>query len=379
MRATALRLVALVAGACAGSARAAGTDLYVSEVATSNDIREYGLLGDIAAYAFATATCNSGDQPTNWYDWDGPGSPGAQHHPVFVQNMYRLRDGRFEQVGMSWVKHGFCASNDPGCGTCQSTFSCDRLGVQCVDHYSSFTNGNALKPRSDINASTGEFPFPPSFGAIGPVEIAGRLQVHLANIDPAQNASALYFLEAVYVARDDALAGNGLNNASWRPVEVVSINELNTAGPTGTQEPAIAAWKAADPQVELAQVTLAGDGRLWAAGRVTPLGSGLWRYEYAVYNENSHRSGQAFRVPLPVGVSCTNIGFHDINYHSSEIYDGTDWAASATPCEVGWATQVYDAHPNANALRWATLYIFRFDADAPPGMVNARHALFRPG
>jgi hypothetical protein len=78
-------------------------------------------------------------------------------------------------------------------------------------------------------------------------------------------------------------------------------------------------------------------------------------------------------------VSCTNIGFHDINDHSSEIYDGTDWAASVTPCEVGWATQLYDANPNANALRWATLYNFRFDADAPPGMVNARLALFRPG
>ncbi len=374
-----LGVAALAAASATERVCASGPDLYLLELGTNNDIREYGVLGDIAALAIATASCNAGTAPANWYDWDGAGSPGSQHHPVFAQNMYRLRDGRFEQIGMSWVKHGYCASNAPGCGVCQSTGTCNSLGVQCVDHYSSLTNGSGLKPRSDINAATGEFPFPPSFGAIGPVEIAGRLQVRVADLDPVQNPSARYFVEAEYIALDDASAGNGLNNVSWREVSVVSLTEVNTLGPTAVMQPALAAWAASDPQVVLTQVTLDGDGRLYAAGRASPLGEGQWHYEYAIYNMNSHRSGGSLRVPLSPRAAVSNVGFHDVDYHSGEIYDVTDWSAAVEPCRVSWSTAPFAQNANANALRWATLYNFRFDADAPPGAANVALGLFRPG
>ena len=35
-----------------------------------------------------------------------------------AQHMYRLKSGRFEQIGQSWVKHGFCALQDVVCGRC---------------------------------------------------------------------------------------------------------------------------------------------------------------------------------------------------------------------------------------------------------------------
>jgi hypothetical protein len=47
---------------------------------------------------------------------------------------------------------------------------------------------------------------------------------------------------------------------------------------------------------------------------------------------------------------------------------------------VTWSTQSYAANPNANALRFGTIYNFRFDANAPPSQrVNVLIGLFRPG
>ena len=57
-------------------------------------------------------------------------------------------------------------------------------------------------------------------------------------------------------------------------------------------------------------------------------GDGTWRYVYALYNYNSDRGARHFAVPVGSGASVTNIGFHDVDHHSGEIYDGTDWATS---------------------------------------------------
>ena len=79
-------------------------------------------------------------------------------------NMYRLKDGRFEQVGMSWLKHGFYALSNELCDTgCISTNGW-HLGVNCADPYSASLNGahERLAPRYEINPYSGDFPFPGS-------------------------------------------------------------------------------------------------------------------------------------------------------------------------------------------------------------------------
>ena len=62
----------------------------------------YGPAGGYHAYALGTTSCNQGDVPLLWQS-------STNLHPVIGQNMYRWKDGRFEQIGMGWLKHGFFA------------------------------------------------------------------------------------------------------------------------------------------------------------------------------------------------------------------------------------------------------------------------------
>ena len=79
----------------------------------------------------------------------------------------------------------------------------------------------------------------------------------------------------------------------------------------------------------------------------------------------------------------TNVGFHDVDYHSGEPFDGTDWASTVVQDSTGqrllWSTEDYAQNTDANALRWGTLYNFRFDLDVPPALGELTLGLFRPG
>jgi len=68
-----------------------------------------------------------------------------------------------------------------------------------------------------------------------------------------------------------------------------------------------------------------------------------------------------------------------VDYHSGEPFDGTDWTPTVTTSSVSWTTSAYAVNPNANALRWGTLYNFRFDANVAPGTSPVVIGLFRPG
>ena len=82
---------------------------------------------------------------------------------------------------------------------------------------------------------------------------------------------------------------------------------------------------------------------------------------------------------MPKKVVLTGVKFHDVDYHSGEPYDGTDWTATRYIDKVAWKTQTFGENVNANALRWGTLYNFRFNASTPPRIVNGTISLFKPG
>jgi hypothetical protein len=308
--------------------------------------------------------------------------------------MYRLKGGRFEQIGMSWLKHGFASTNSPGCGNCiQPPDGGAQLGISCTDAYGSGLNGSQslLGPRSEVNAATGEFTYPFGGGAITN-ELDRRLQVRRDDVDPAQNPGALYFVDTHYVTQDDAQWNNGLNNLSYRRLATpAATGAPGLTGPTLWQVPGIRAWADTDPTVTITNLDYVEphvvngnpidiDCRFILGAKVTDNANGTWTYEYALQNINSHRSGGSFSIPVAAGVAVTGIGFHDTFYHSGEPYDNTDWSATRTADALVWSSpQTHAQNPNSNALRWSTLYNFRFTADQPPSDGPATIGLFRPG
>src|SRR5262249_21277810 len=129
----------------------------------------------------------------------------------------------------------------------------------------------------------------------------------------------------------------------------------------------------------LTDIEVPNDGLFIIGFKATDLGGGQWHYEYALYNMNCDRSAKGFHVPVPSGVTVINIGFHDVDYHSGEPYSPQGWSGSCCSGSMDWDTQAFGANPNANSLRWGTLYNFRFDANAPPKFANASIDLFKPG
>ena len=350
------------------------------------DIAKYGSVVSggqtIMAYAFGTTSCNIGSAQLSWY-----GSPDNRH-PFIPTNMYRYKGGRLEQIGMSWGKHGFCALQEGLCGACiPAGGGCPPiLGIGCSDPYSAGLNGEqgGLGTRRDVNAATGSFPGSYNAGMPAPPATIGRrLQVNGNDLNPALNADAKYIVEGQYIHPEDAAAGNDNNNASWRQFLVGTLSlgayNLSYSGPTQQQQPAIEAWRAFDPTVAIAPVDVPNDGRFLVGCTAKQNGNGTWRYEFAVQNLNSDRSGRAFSVPVPSGVTVTNAGFKDINYHSGDPYDPTDWAVAVSGGAITWSGGVYASNPNSNALRFATLYNFWFDADRAPTAATGSIGLFKPG
>ncbi len=67
-------------------------------------------------------------------------------HPVMAQNLYRMsggatNDDRFEQIGQSWLTHGFSALQSNACGFgCTPASSGTHLGVGCSNADSASIN-----------------------------------------------------------------------------------------------------------------------------------------------------------------------------------------------------------------------------------------------
>lgn len=343
-----------------------------------HETRRWGVVGDITAFSIGTVSCNIGDCELLWQNF-------SAQHPVIGQNMFRLKDGRFEQIGQSWLKHGFNALSQELCSTgCIPTVGTS-LGVNCSDPYRANTNGSqtSLGPKFEPNPVTGVHPHPVTdMGNTGDA-IYKRLQVLNDDLDPTMNSGALYFVEGHYITADDAAAGNDDNNASYRRILVTGSAgnyDIALQDQTERTKPGIMAWVDQDPTVDLVTVDVPGDGRIFVAAKATDLGGGMWHYEYAVHNYNSDRSVGSVAVPLPFNAAPANAGFHDVDYHSGEPFDGTDWPDQTSSTEISWATtEDFATNPDANALRYSTLYNFRFDLDAPPETGSITLGLFKPG
>lgn len=333
------------------------------------------------AYAWGSQTCNIGNVNLSWINGGTPG---------LAMNAYRLHDGRLMQIGLSNVKTACCVANTTGCGTCSTVGAGLRAG--CRDTYSAgFNSGQSrLGPRSGINAWTGQFTSIPS--GTGDA-IWRRLQVLVSDMDATTFAGARYFAEGVYVCTEEPPAQK-LNNATYRPMLVANTGATPTYNWTGTDvsqmgTPAIYAWRdhglgmnTPDPSVKIVTVDVPGEGRFVVAGKVKDLGNRQWRYDYAVFNLSSDRSGAGFTLPIPPSAVVTGLGVHAAPYHSGEIYSNTPWVAVKSAGQVLFgAPHKFEDNPNTNAIRWGTMHNFSFTANVgpAPGLGQATLGLFKPG
>ncbi|MFA5892221.1 MAG: hypothetical protein WDA27_14950 [Actinomycetota bacterium] len=354
------------------------------------DVTIYARKGPIVALSAKTTSCNKGDKVLLWH-----ALPDSRH-PVITLNLYRLLDDRMEQIGQSWVKHGYYALQADACGFgCQANPSEDGLGVGCSDPYGAGLNkGPNLGSRRDINPTTGVFDgasvikdFPPE----GPPRADIRHGLQVREADLGQN-NARYFVEGHYIASDDAAEGNAHNNVSYREIS----SRRNAAGQWSfayltdaavRETPAIFAW----PQADFARVRIAeakeGDkvifGQLVIGSKVVPISDTANLYQYAVYNMNSNRGVRSFSVPVG-SAAVRDIGFSAAQSHGADPRDSTvlsndPWAAKLDNGKVTWTTKQFSEDALANAIRWGTMYSFWFVADGPPADVTADVGMFKPG
>jgi hypothetical protein len=225
--------------------------------------------------------------------------------------------------------------------------------------------------------------------------------VETSDVMPGGNPGASYFGEAAYISpheytwcQSHPTECNMFNNFSYRQFSVSggpTFFNFTPVSSTVRMQPAIQAWAATGATVNQIDPDPGNDGIFFVGYNATRLSPGLWHYEYALFNMNLDRAIQSFQVLFPMGPpSLTNIGFHAPPQHPGWANDGTlgDAGYSSTPwsndyqfgnTSITWNTETFEQNQNANAIRWGTLYNFRFDAGAPPVLSTANVGFFKTG
>src|SRR5205823_9318938 len=175
-----------------------------------------------------------------------------------------------------------------------------------------------------------------------------------------------------------------------RQFNVTGTTNFNftAVGATVRMQPAIQAWVPTGAIVNQIQPDPGNDG-IWFMGyKVTNPSSGVYHYEYALYNQNLDRSIQSFSVPFGPGANISNIEFHAPIQHPAWANDGTfndqgyssaPWTMTQNGSSITWSTETFAQNQNANAIRFSTLYNFRFDSNQPPQAVSATVGFFKTG
>lgn len=327
------------------------------------------------ALSMSTTSCNVGAVDVPWL------APMEEDHPLIHMALYRLMNGRFEQIGVSWMKHGFFALSNPGCiGPCVNPSDGSYLAISCNDTYGVSNNQdrNYLGPRDEVNPFTGRWTCSGSHFSGGVADCSRRhgsgghgVLDHRLVVNDADlaNAGATYYYEGWYIVRgDENLPNNWASRActmSWNGTAWVFSTP--SGGNAIRPDAALTRW---GDQSTLFNVA-ADDGEALLAVTTTDLGGGIYHYEYALLNQTSDRQVSSFSIPVEGVAGITNIGFHD--------HDGTganDWVGTVKSGRLVWEMQ---ADPNAETVEFGYMVNFRFDAAAAPADLDATLGLFKPG
>jgi len=380
-----------------------GPDVVVGDL---SGLAQFGSSnGTQVGLAVGTDSCNFGTVNLDWF------ALPDNNHPVIPQNLYRMSGGatndeRFEQIGQSNVKHAFTALTNNLCNLGCNGVGGSRLGSGCSDPYSASLNAgnnNALGPRAWINPYTGAYPRGDS-GATNPNNHSGhshtgpshRILTEIADLNTSLNPGATYYSEGQYITPHEYVhcqanptQCNMNNNVSYRRYNVngtTSPFTFSAAAATVRTKAAITAWTGAT-LVDIRPDPV-NDGIGAIGYKVTNPSPGVWHYEYAIYNQNLDRAIRSFGLPIGNGVTLSNVGFHAPPQHPGWTFDGTfnnlgfssaPWTQTQDGGVTTWSSETLTQNPNANAVRWGTLYNIRFDSNRPPQTTNATIGFLKTG
>jgi hypothetical protein len=231
--------------------------------------------------------------------------------------------------------------------------------------------------------------------------VSHRILVETSDLIPGQNPGATYFGEAAYIApfeytwcQSHPGQCNMFNNFSYRPFSVSggpTVFNFSPVSSTVRMQPAIQAWAGTGATVNQVEPDPGNDGIFFVGYKVTGPNAGVWHYEYAVFNMNLDRAIQSFEVEFGSNSipPLFNIEFHAPPQHPGWPHDGTvgDAGYSNSPwtTDMGdgshftWSSETIAQNPNANAIRWGTLYNFRFDSTGFPDPNTATIRFFKTG
>lgn len=321
--------------------------------------------------AMLNEMCNPGTVAIPWFAAMQP------NHPKFGFILVRVSNGRLEQVSdWSYCKHAFTSTNYSGaCGTC-NTPGGNTMGVGCSDTYGDGNNADRywLGPPEEIDPWLGTWNPIGSYFDRGDPAVGGAqatdgnrslTQSQTSAMDPVKNRitvnevdlltpGAAYFYGIQLIHQGEAVANRADNLASrgCSPTYGGSQWSFPNNGPMAHGS-ILTRWPGAE--VNVGQ-NGNDDGRFFVASLVTPLGGGMYHYEYAVHNVDNNRGGATFRVPIAASATASNFTFGDIDQNPLN-----DWLATRVGNEI-----VFTA-PGNNPLNWNTIYNFGFDANFAPG------------
>lgn len=377
----------------------------------------------------ATTSWNIGNNRADWFQ------SSDSRHPFIAMDMFRkatftvngVQVDRLQHIGQSWCKHGFFALSNEQCGPHPfggqngvppngNPYVCDgtngtELGIGCTDTYSTSLNAtqSGLGPRFEINAWTGAWSFAGSmFQVGGPSNTPIRRRLQIADQDLIAPGGTTYnlYIQAYYVAYDDV---DVFTSAGWKPISSYNWTgttwTFNMTGSTTDENSGFAydAWTGARqtlvaqqfPIVErwTAEADGAGgiqaspDGRAMILSKVFDLGNGTYRYEYAVFNIDMDRQISTVTVPVPEGVTVSDIGWSGVAHHDEPLnsiggkaVDNQAWNSVRNTNDVTWSTDPYNPTSTAsNPIRWGTMHNFWFTATTAPTDDFVTLGLFKPG
>ncbi|MFC3195452.1 hypothetical protein ACFODZ_14450 [Marinicella sediminis] len=315
------------------------------------------------------------DADVAWYTkFSGTFPPyNNAQHPFLIWNMYREIDGRFEQIGVSGVKHAFLTINSNCTINCQDGHI---LWPGCEDVYGMGNNDSprSLGPRTfsnpnfsntEINAKAGTWQEDCSFfdqdcngsqetNSDGSAE--NRMVVQESDLGVA---GAKYYVSAWYIIRDDI---NIFNTMGYKEYLITPAGDNWLFSETGGFQNGPASDQYVAPNtIDLinneasTRIENKSKGSLTVAVKIDDLGGGQYRYNYMVENHDYDPQIEAVRIAMHDSLPVNNLEFSDVDENT-----GNDWTVNHVGGEM-----VLEA-PSDNTLNWGTLYSFSFTTAAPP-------------